>query len=311
MVESHKPVMVKEVLHYLECKEGGVYVDATLGDGGHTELICNQLRGSGLVVGIDWDEAVFGRLKERLRKNEDRIKLVHGSYTDLEKILSNLGIREIDGILFDLGASTLQLMDTNRGFSFHGKGFLDMRMDKRQQLTAKEIVNHYSFSELSTIFSRFGEERWAKRIAGNIVRFREEGGPIEACENLSDIVKESIPARFRRKGRHPSRKVFQALRLAVNKELDNISTALPQAHKMLASGGRFCIISYHSLEDRIVKKFFRQRANPCACPHDRPCICGRKPELTLLTSRAVRPDAGEIDDNPRARSARLRAACKV
>lgn len=308
MVELHLPVMEKEVMAYLIGSSEGTYVDATLGDGGHAEAICRRLTGKGKLIGLDWDQDALQRAKVRLKPFESRLTLVHESYTRLEEVLEKIEVAKIDGTLIDLGASTLQLMDPERGFSFHHQGDLDMRMDRRRSLTAKEIINEYSSEQLADIFFRYGEERWSKRIAAKIVRFREQEGPFTDSRQLAEVVKEAIPARYRRHGGHPSRKVFQALRLAVNGELENISTVLPQAVSSLAPGGRICVISYHSLEDRLIKLFFRKESKSCDCPPYRPCICEKEPELKVLTGKAVKASEDEINKNPRARSARLRAA---
>ncbi|MDW7728569.1 MAG: 16S rRNA (cytosine(1402)-N(4))-methyltransferase RsmH [Bacillota bacterium] len=308
MVELHLPVMEKEVMTYLIGSSEGTYVDATLGDGGHAEAICRRLTGKGRLIGLDWDHDALQRADVRLKQFECRLTLIHESYTRLVEVLEKIEAAKVDGILIDLGASTLQLMDPERGFSFHHQGDLDMRMDRRRSLTAKEIVNEYSSEQLADIFFRYGEERWSKRIAARIIRFREQEGPLTDSRQLAEVVKEAVPARYRRHGGHPSRRVFQALRLAVNGELENISTVLPQAVSSLAPGGRICVISYHSLEDRLIKLFFREKAKSCDCPPYRPCICEKEPELKVLTGKAVKPSEDEINKNPRARSARLRAA---
>ena len=311
MVELHLPVMEKEVLHYLDCKDGGIYVDATVGDGGHAEAILRNLSPAGRLIGLDWDDAALERTRKRLSRYSDRVTLVHDSYTRLETVLKEAGYPRVNGILVDLGASTLQLMDPERGFSFHQEGNLDMRMDRRRSLTAKDIVNEYSAEDLAEIFFRFGEERWSRRIAARIVQEREQKGPFTDSRKLAEVVKTGVPARYRRQGGHPSRKVFQALRLAVNHELENIAAVLPQALNSLSPEGRLCVISYHSLEDRLVKHFFRKEARPCNCPPNRPCLCEGKAVLKVLTAKAIRPSEDEVDSNPRARSARLRAAEKV
>lgn len=310
MVELHLPVMEKEVLHFLGCKDEGVYVDATVGDGGHAEAILNSLASAGRLIGIDWDAAALERAGERLSRFSGRVTLVHDSYTRLEELLREVGYPRVDGILIDLGASTLQLMDPGRGFSFHREGDLDMRMDRRRSLTAKDIVNEYSAEQLAEIFFRFGEERWSRSIAARIVREREREGPIVDSKRLAEIIKGAVPARYRRQGGHPSRKIFQALRLAVNRELDNIEAVLPQAINCLAPGGRLCVIAYHSLEDRLIKHYFREQARYCSCPPNRPCICQGETVLVILTAKAIRPSDDEVNSNPRARSARLRAAEK-
>jgi 16S rRNA (cytosine1402-N4)-methyltransferase len=310
MVELHQPVMEKEVLHYLDCQGGGIYVDATVGDGGHAEAILHNLSPAGRLIGLDWDNDALERCRARLSRFSDRVTLVHDSYTRLEEVLKEAGLPRVNGILIDLGASTLQLMDPERGFSFHQEGDLDMRMDRRRSLTAKNIVNEYSADQLAEIFFRFGEERWSRRIAARIVREREQEGPFTDSRKLAEAIKAAVPARYRRHGGHPSRRVFQALRLEVNQELDNITAVLPQAVNALVTGGRLCIISYHSLEDRLVKRYFREESRHCSCPPNRPCLCAGKAALTILTAKAIRPTENEVNSNPRARSARLRAAEK-
>ncbi|MDY6825720.1 MAG: 16S rRNA (cytosine(1402)-N(4))-methyltransferase RsmH [Bacillota bacterium] len=308
MVELHLPVMEEEVLYYLDCREDGAYVDATVGDGGHAEAICRRLSPEGCLIGIDWDEEALDRARERLSRYSDRIILVHADYIQLLDVLKETSFTRVNGILIDLGASTLQLMNSARGFSFHQEGELDMRMDRRQSLTAKKIINEYSRDELADIFFRFGEERWSRRIATAITRERQLKGDISGSRHLAEVVKEAVPARYRRHGGHPARKVFQALRLAVNSELENIKAVLPQVVESLLPGGRIVVIAYHSLEDRLIKRFFRERAERCTCPPPGPCICGKEAELKILTRKAVKPSEKEIENNPRARSARLRAA---
>jgi len=311
VVELHIPVMEKEVIGYLNCRPDGIYVDATLGDGGHAEAILRVLSAEGRLIGIDWDEAALERADMRLKNYKNRFIPIHADYTNLEEVLREAGYPRADGILIDLGASTLQLMDAERGFSFHHEGDLDMRMDRRRSLTAKDIINRYTAEQLSEIFFRLGEERFSRRIAARIVSEREQKGEIENSRKLAEIVKEAVPARFRRKGGHPARRVFQSLRLAVNHELTNISAVLPQAVNCLFRGGRLSVIAYHSLEDRLVKHFLREKSGHCNCPPNMPCICRENAELKVLTNKAVRPSEEEINSNPRARSARLRAAEKI
>jgi 16S rRNA (cytosine1402-N4)-methyltransferase len=303
--------MEKEVLQYLIWRIDGTYVDATMGDGGHAALICSNLQYPGKLIGFDWDKDALERASERLKPFAERVILVHDSYTNLERVLSALGFSKIDGVLIDLGASTIQLMDPGRGFSFHHEGDLDMRMDRRSSLTARDIVNRYPEEDLATIFFRYGEERWSKKIAARLIRAREQEGPITDSRQLAELVKDAIPARFRRHGGHPARRIFQALRLEVNRELENISALLPQAVGSLAPGGRICIIAYHSLEDRLIKNYFREKARLCSCPPGRPCICGQQADLKILTAKAVKPLSEEIENNPRSRSARLRVAEKL
>lgn len=307
MVEMHQPVMEKEVLHYLNCRKGGVFVDATLGDGGHAAAILENLPENSLLIGIDWDDEALGRAQKRLLGYESSLILIHSSYTNIKEVLIERGYPKVDGILIDLGASTLQLMDPKRGFSYHHEGDLDMRMDRRRSLTAEKIINEYTAEDLTEVFYAYGEERWSKRIAARIVGEREKSGPVKSSKQLAELVKEAIPARYRRTGGHPSRKIFQALRLAVNTELDNIKDFLPRALESLKPGGRLCVIAYHSLEDRLVKRFFIDQSGRCKCPPNMPCICEEEALIKILTSGAKKPSEAEIAKNHRARSARLRA----
>lgn len=308
MIPLHIPVMPEKVLRYLACRPAGAYVDATLGDGGHAAAICRVLGPGGRLVGIDWDEAALARARENLAEFAGLIELVHGSYTALPAILKGLGLERVDGILLDLGVSSLHLADPARGFSFHHDQPLDMRMDPRLPRTAADLVNTLPAPELARLIYRYGEERWAGRIASRVVHWREKYGPIKTGGALVAVIKEAVPAAARRAGGHPARRTFQALRIAVNGELDNLETFLPRAVDCLERGGRLCVIAYHSLEDRIVKHFFKERSRRCRCPAHLPCTCGGERELKLLTPRAVRPAAAEVTRNPRSRSARLRAA---
>lgn len=308
MVEKHIPVMVKEVLHYLNCRESGIYVDATLGDGGHAAAICGKLEPPGLLIGLDWDGEALERAAQRLAEFDGKFRLLQRSYTELGAVLSELGFPRVNGILLDLGVSTLQLTDPSRGFSFRQDERLDMRMDRRLETDAAELVNRLPASSLARLIFRYGEERWARRIAARVAAYREKEGPIRSGAELAEIIKSAIPAAARRKGGHPARRTFQALRIAVNRELENIETFLPQAVSHLAPGGRICVIAYHSLEDRIVKRFLRERSRRCSCPPDFPCTCGEEGELLLLTRKAVRPSVDEVTLNSRARSALLRTA---
>lgn len=309
MSELHIPVMLPEVLHYLNCSREGVYVDATLGDGGHALGIYRSLGAGSHLIGIDWDEEVFEGVRKRLEGYPARVTLVHSSYTRLEEILHNLGITQVAGILFDLGVSTRHLLTGSRGFSYHGEEKLDMRMDRRLPRTAEDLINELSEEELSEIIYRYGEERFARRIARKIVSTRAGSGRIRTSDQLVEIIKSAVPAAGR-KVKHPARKTFQALRIAVNRELENIESVLPQAVRCLEPGGRLCIIAYHSLEDRLVKTFFREQSWKCSCPPQWPCFCGGDGELELLTPKVVKPTEDEISRNPRSRSARLRAAAK-
>ncbi|HOL17362.1 MAG TPA: 16S rRNA (cytosine(1402)-N(4))-methyltransferase RsmH [Bacillota bacterium] len=309
--ELHVPVLVDEVLCYLNCSSPGIYVDATLGDGGHAEAICRCLGPQGRLIGIDWDDSALQRAGERLAPYAAKVKLIHDNYINLRSILASLGLEKVDGILLDLGVSTLQLLEPSRGFSYHYSEPLDMRMDPRLPLKASDLVNGLPAAELERIFYRYGEERWARRIAAAIVRHRSRYGPIETSGELVEIIKAAIPAAGRRSGGHPARRTFQALRIAVNRELENIETVLPEAVRCLAPGGRLCVIAYHSLEDRLVKHFMRDLSHRCTCPPQLPCTCGKAGELVVLTRRAVIPTEAEVQRNPRSRSARLRAAEKA
>ncbi len=309
MVDFHIPVMLEEVVGYLDCSRRGVYVDATLGDGGHALGIYRRLQAGSHLIGIDWDEQVFEEVRKRLQGSPAKVTLVHSSYTGLEEILSGLGIEGVAGLLLDLGVSTRQLLDDHRGFSYHGEVGLDMRMDRRQSLTAEDIVNEFPERELSRIIYCYGEERFARRIARQIVGARSRGDRIRSSDQLVEIIKSAVPAAAGRE-KHPARKTFQALRIAVNGELENIEMVLPQAVRCLEPGGRLCVIAYHSLEDRLIKTFFREHSRSCHCPPMLPCTCGGEGELELLTPRAVKPGGEEINSNPRSRSARLRAVAK-
>jgi 16S rRNA (cytosine1402-N4)-methyltransferase len=290
--------------------EGAALVDATLGLGGHTEAVltgCPLAR----VIGIDRDPAALELAGERLRPFEGRFTAVHAVYDELPAVLVDLGLDRVDAVLFDLGVSSMQLDRPERGFSYATDAPLDMRMDSAAELSAKELVNETEERELTLIFRRYGEERYARQIARAIVRRRAER-PFERTGELVDTIKSAIPTPARFGDGHPAKRVFQALRIAVNDELGSLEAALPAAVRMLRPGGRLAVISFHSLEDRIVKNYFRAEEKGCTCPPDFPiCVCGREPELRLLTRKAVRPSAREVSANPRSASARLRAAVKA
>ncbi len=284
-------------------------MDATLGDGGHALGIYRCLEAGSHLIGIDWDEQVFEDVRKRLQGSPAKVTLVHSSYTRLEEILHGLGIDRVTGLLLDLGVSTRQLLNDSRGFSYHGESRLDMRMDRRLRRTAEDLVNELSEEELSRIIYRYGEERFARRIARRIVSARAKGSRIRSSDQLVEIIKSAVPPASRRE-KHPARRTFQALRIAVNRELENIELVLPQAVRCLEPGGRLCVIAYHSLEDRLVKTFLKEQSRSCHCPPGWPCVCEGEGELELLTPRAVKPADEEISFNPRSRSARLRAAAK-
>lgn len=304
----HIPVMVEEVLRYLAPRSGGVYVDATVGEGGHAELILKASSPDGQLIGLDRDEEAIALSRERLKRFGERVTLLQANFRDLERILDSLGLEEVDGILFDLGVSTHQLERPERGFSFDTDAPLDMRMDRRQRLTAYDIVNSYPKKELYRILRELGEEPHARSIARAIVRRREQG-PIRTTGELVEVIRSAVPVRYRfRRGRHFATQTFRALRMAVNQELECLEEAIPQAVHRLRKGGRLVVISFHSLEDRIVKRWFARMASACICPPGVPiCVCGHKPEVKLLTRKPLRVSPEEVARNPKARSARLRA----
>jgi len=288
----HIPVMAGEVLHYLNLREGGTYVDCTIGTGGHSLAIMKKTGGKIKLIGIDWDEEALKIASERLREYRERTILVRANFADISTMLEKLGIKKVNGFLYDLGVSSLQLSDPKRGFSFREEAPLDMRMDTREKITAAELVNKLSSRELENVLEILGEERWAKRMVRFIVEERKKH-PLSTTKELVDTLKRAVPARFRRGSRiHFATRVFQALRIAVNQELENLRLSLPVAIDLLTRGGRICVISYHSLEDRVVKKIFKEAEGK---------------ELILLTPKVVKPSLQEVRDNPRSRSAKLRA----
>ncbi|MFQ6090916.1 MAG: 16S rRNA (cytosine(1402)-N(4))-methyltransferase RsmH [Candidatus Bipolaricaulia bacterium] len=299
----HKPVLLNEVLGLLNVKPDGVYLDATVGGGGHAYEIAKQLE-DGLLVGLDWDGQVLKHARERLESLKVKIELIQANFRHLEAVLDRLGIELVDGVLFDLGVSSLHLDSPERGFSFSRDGPLDMRMDREHnRLTAAEVVNTYSRDELIEILRQYGEERWAPRIAEAIVQARQRE-PLERTLQLARLVAEAIPAAARRRMRiHPATRTFQALRIAVNDELENLRLGLEAGFRRLAPGGTIIVLSFHSLEDRIVKRFFRVKAAKDAYLGERV----KEAEVHKL----IRPGAEEVAENPRARSAKLRAARKV
>ena len=308
---DHVPVLADEVRGLLDVQPGETVVDATFGAGGHSRLLAADLQGSGKLIAIDRDPTVrpyFDRVKATLRGVQARF--LRGDYAVVLSQLAGNGVHA-DVVLLDLGLSSMQVDRPERGFSYATDAPLDMRMDSSDEVGAAEIVNTRDERELETIFRRYGEERYARQIARGIVRRRREA-PIERTGQLVDVVRASIPAPARFGEGHPAKRVFQALRIEVNHELESLETGLPAAFDMLRPGGRLAVISFHSLEDRIAKRFLRDRARGCTCPPELPvCVCGHEPELRILTSKPVRPSAAETADNPRAASARLRAAVKV
>lgn len=304
----HIPVLQAETLKYLEPREGGVYVDCTIGLGGHARAVLERIGPAGLLIGIDRDPAALEIAWRELAAYRERLVLIRDNFQNLRRILERFSIGAVDGFLFDLGVSSLQLDTPERGFSYWNDAPLDMRMDPRQPITAYHLVNGLTEDELERIIREFGEERWSRRIAQFIVRERARQ-PIETTGQLVDVIKSAIPAAARRSGGHPARRTFQALRIAVNNELSGLADAIKDAVSLLRAGGRICVISFHSLEDRVVKQTFKELSRGCVCPPDMPaCRCGHKPQIKVLTTKPVVPTANEVEANPRARSARLRAA---
>lgn len=305
---KHLPVMAEEVIKFLECESGGIYIDGTLGSGGHAAEILKASSPGGRVIGIDWDEEAIEAAQERLKCYPQRVAIVRDNFANMKRVMEDLGIKSADGILLDLGVSSHHFESRERGFSFRLDAPLDMRMDKRQEKSAYHIVNNLSMEELKGILWEYGEERWAKKIAKAVVEKRRYG-PIATTQGLSNLVSSAIPKKFHPKAIHPATRTFQAIRIAVNDELNNLEKAVNDGVDLLAQNGRMVIISFHSLEDRIVKESFRKLERGCICPYDFPkCVCGRKPKLKIITRKPVIPSLGEIEKNPRARSAKLRAA---
>ena len=307
---GHVPVLLKECLDALAIKPDGVYVDGTLGRAGHSLEIVKRLT-TGRLIGIDRDETAIAAAQERLADYMDRVTLVHSNFDRIGDILAELHIDGADGMLFDLGVSSPQLDDAERGFSYMHDAPLDMRMDRTAYLTAREVVNGWSYEELRRILFEYGEERYAPAIARRIVQQREQK-PIETTLELVDVIKSAMPPQALREKQHPAKRSFQAIRIAVNGELDALPPMLEAATEHLNPGGRLAVISFHSLEDRIIKKTMQELATGCTCPPEFPvCVCGKKPKLKLVSRKPIVADEAELERNPRARSAKLRVAEKV
>lgn len=303
---QHKPVLLNEVMEGLAIRPEGIYVDGTLGGGGHSRVIASKLGPAGRLIGIDRDEAAIKAATENLSEFSDRVTIVRGNYEDTASILKDLGVEKIDGMLLDLGVSSYQFDTPERGFSYREDAPLDMRMDERDILTAKDIINEYSESQLFHMIQEYGEERFAKNIAKHIVQEREKK-PIETTFELSEIIKNAIPAKMREGGGHPAKKTFQALRIEVNRELTILKNGIDSFIDLLGPEGRLAIISFHSLEDRIVKEAFRTAQDPCICPKDFPvCVCGRVSKGKTITGKPIVSGQAELEENPRAHSAKLR-----
>lgn len=303
---SHKSVLLSETIDNLSIKPSGIYVDGTLGGGGHAFHICEKLSSKGRLIGIDQDEAAILAAGERLTPFKDLTTIVRNNYEAMPAVLDTLGIAKVDGILLDLGVSSYQLDTFDRGFSYREDAPLDMRMDRRQTMTARDVVNGYTEMQLYHIIRDYGEERFAKNIAKHIVRNREDK-PIETTFELVDIIKQAIPAKVRAKGGHPAKQTFQAIRIELNRELEVLETLLSGMIDRLNPEGRMCIITFHSLEDRIVKNAFRQYENPCICPPNFPvCTCGAVSKGRVITRKPILPGGKELEENSRSKSAKLR-----
>ena len=303
---NHISVLLEETIDNLNCKSGGIYVDCTLGGAGHSKQIAKRIGSQGRLIGIDQDKAAIKAASERLSKYQAEINLVKNNYKNFDSILNQLKIDKVDGVIFDLGISSHQIDKPERGFSYRYEAPLDMRMDQSANKTAADLVNNLSQQRLTTIISDYGEENWASRIAEFIVDYRQEE-KIETTTQLVDIIKAAIPAGARRSGPHPARRTFQALRIAVNDELNIIETTIRDAVDRLKKKGRICVITFHSLEDRIVKHTFKDLETKCTCPPKFPvCACDTKQQVRIITKSPITPDQKEIEQNSRARSAKLR-----
>lgn len=308
---SHVSVLLDETIRELDIKEDGTYVDGTLGGAGHASHVCEKLSEKGRFIGIDQDEDAIKVSSERLAKYGDRVTIVRDNYSNIQKVLGDLEIDKVDGIVLDLGVSSYQLDAADRGFTYREDVKLDMRMDRRKDLTARDIVNNYSEFDLYRIIRDYGEDKFAKNIAKHIVANRQEK-PIETTFELNEIIKNAIPMKVRKKGGHPSKKTYQAIRIELNKELEVLENTLDQMIEMLKPGGRLCIITFHSLEDRIVKNIFRRNENPCTCPPSFPvCMCGAVSKGKVVTRKPILPSEEEMEHNSRSKSAKLRVFARV
>lgn len=303
---KHTSVLLEETIDALNINPDGIYVDGTLGGGGHSYEICKRLSGKGRLIGIDQDAAAIAAASERLGEFKDKVTIIRSNYCEMKEKLAGIGVTGIDGIILDLGVSSYQLDTADRGFTYREDAPLDMRMDQRQTRTARDIVNEYSEMELYRIIRDYGEDRFAKNIAKHIVLARQEK-PLETTGELIHVIKAAIPMKVRAVGGHPAKKTFQAIRIELNNELGVLSDSLDDMIELLNDKGRICIITFHSLEDRIVKNGFRRNENPCICPKEFPvCVCGREPKGSVITRKPILPGEEEIKVNSRAKSAKLR-----
>lgn len=304
---NHKSVLLQETIENLNIKPDGIYVDGTLGGAGHSYEIAKRLSNKGRLIGIDQDADAIAAATERLAEYKDRVTIIRSNYAAMKSELQKLGITQVDGILLDLGVSSFQLDTPERGFTYREEDApLDMRMDQRQSKTARDIVNGYSEQELYRIIRDFGEDRFAKNIAKHIVKERQKK-EIETTGELTEIIRASIPMKVQATGGHPAKRTFQAIRIELNRELEVLQDNLDEMIDLLADDGRFCIITFHSLEDRIVKTSFRKNENPCTCPKEFPvCVCGNVSKGKVITRKPILPSEEELEENKRAKSAKLR-----
>lgn len=311
MTFEHKSVLLDECIEGLNIKEEGTYIDGTLGGAGHSYEICKKLNNKGVLIGIDQDENAINASKKRLQEFQAITRIHRANFSQFESVLQKENIEKVDGILLDLGVSSHQLDEAERGFSYMKDAPLDMRMDRRQELTAADIVNEYSDEELYRIIRTYGEEKWASRIVNNIVAIRKDK-PITTTLELVDVIRKSIPMKAMKKGGHPAKRTFQAIRIELNEELNVLKDTLNDMINRLNNGGRLCIITFHSLEDRIVKKIYRDNQNPCTCPSDFPiCVCNKKSKGKIITRKPIVATQLELDNNSRSKSAKLRVFEKV
>ncbi len=304
---NHYSVLLNETIEQLNIRPDGIYVDGTLGGGGHAYQVASRLSEKGRIIGIDQDADAIVAAGERLKEFGDRVTIIRSNYANMKEELHRIGIEKVDGIVLDLGVSSFQLDTPERGFTYRDENApLDMRMDDRQTLTAKDIVNHYSEMELYRIIRDYGEDKFAKNIAKHIVQERQKK-PIETTGELTDIIRASIPMKVQVTGGHPAKRTFQAIRIELNKELEVLQNNLDDMIDLLNPGGRICIITFHSLEDRIVKTNFKRNENPCTCPSDFPvCVCGKKSKGNVITRKPILPSEAELEVNSRSKSAKLR-----
>ena len=303
---KHKSVLLEETIDGLRVKPDGTYVDGTLGGAGHAQEVCRRLSAKGRFIGIDQDQDAIVAAGERLSAYGDRVQIIRSNYCYMANELKNLGIQKVDGIVLDLGVSSYQLDNEERGFTYRVDAPLDMRMDQRQSRTAADIVNGYDERELYRIIRDYGEDKFAKNIAKHIVMERQKK-PFETTAQLSEVIKHSIPMKFQNKGGHPAKRTFQAIRIEVNQELSVLQNTLEEMIDLLNPGGRLCIITFHSLEDRIVKQAFKKAQDPCTCPPNFPvCVCGNRSKGHMVGRKPILPSEEEMERNPRAKSAKLR-----